>query len=633
MRRYAVLVVALLMAAFALAGAEEQIVTIKPEKPTVGAELTIRYNPTVKGAPLFGKEAVEVQVLVFREKEMPLLLEAAMKKTGKVWEAKLKLDDAKSLCGLVRFSSDNVADTNQDQYWDFLIHDKSGKPVQGAHLARAQTYINPSAPDFRREKNLARAKEAVAQEEALYAKQRETKFRLWEIQLTEQKGDSALIRNIASELEAMAAASRGDDKALATISNWYRRLGQMEKAQALQDQLVAKDPQGDLAKQIKLQKIFQTRDNSERTKLVLEYLQEFPDLEATQKSSMVSLLSNLQQYDKAEQVLSTIPAPDGMLLNNLAWPYIEQDINVARGVELARQGVEALRKPDAGSKPWFQTRKQWEQAKRNNLGMVLDTYAFGLFKLERYQEAQSAYREAHDLMEGHEAEVNERLVQCYLKNGDYATAIEVTKACIEKSKYNDKLLEYGKEAFVKKEGNAEGFDKLVAAAKERAVIKVREKLLAERISKPAPDFSAKNLAGETVQFAQLKSKVVVLDFWATWCGPCKAAFPFLQKVYEKYKNDPDVVILAVNTWENESGAAREKLVKKFLEDNKYTFPVVYDETSVAEKYKVEGIPTQFFIDRKGVIQFKAVGFEGPEMEQVMAMKIDMLLSGEQLSVK
>jgi hypothetical protein len=61
--------------------------------------------------------------------------------------------------------------------------------------------------------------------------------------------------------------------------------------------------------------------------------------------------------------------------------------------------------------------------------------------------------------------------------------------------------------------------------------------------------------------------------------------------------------------------------------------VIYDETSVVEKYKVEGIPTQFFIDRKGVIQFKAVGFEGPQIEQGMAMKIDMLLSGEQLSAK
>jgi len=78
--RMAVLALALLIISSALAGSEEPLVTIKPEKPAVGAELTIRYNPTVKGATLFGAEAVEVQELVLREKEMPLLLEATIER-------------------------------------------------------------------------------------------------------------------------------------------------------------------------------------------------------------------------------------------------------------------------------------------------------------------------------------------------------------------------------------------------------------------------------------------------------------------------------------------------------------------------------------------------------------------------
>jgi thiol-disulfide isomerase/thioredoxin len=617
----------------AFAGSEKQMVTIAPEKPAVGAEITIRYNPMVIGAPLFGAEAVDVQVLVLREKETPLLLEAAMKKAGKSWEAKLKLEDAKSLFGLVRFASAKTADNNQDKYWDFLIHDQSGKPVSGAHLARSQSYLYPSTQDFRREKNLARAREEAMQEETLHPKQRNTKFRLWEIDLAERKGDSTLVRSIADELEVMEKESASDDEALVTISSWYRRVEQSEKAQALQDQLIAKNPAGDIARQVRFQKIFQTRDREERAKLALAYVQDFPNLEANQKVSIINLLINLQKFDKAEELLATLQPPNGGLLNNLAWPYIEQMINVPRGVELAKQGVEALRQPNPEAKPSFMSPKQWEQQRLTTLGYTLDTYAFGLFKLGRYQEAQAAYRESYDLTEGSLPDVNERLVQCYLQNGEYALAVEVTKTCIEKSKYNDKLLEYGKEAFTKKEGSAEGFERFVAAAKEAGAKKAKAELLAKRVNKPAIDFEAKNLQGEVVKLAQLKGKVVVLDFWATWCGPCKQAFPYVQKVYEKYKDNPDVVILAVNTWENESGFARQQAVKKFLEENKYTFPVVYDESGVVEKYKVEGIPTQFFIDRKGVIQFKTVGFEGPGMEPEMAMKIDMLLSGELLSAK
>jgi len=632
-RSIILLVLALLIISPAFAGAEKQMVTLTPEKPTVGAEITIRYNPMVIGAPLFGAEAVEVQVFMLREKEAPLLLEAVMKKAGKVWEAKLKLDDAKSLFGLVRFASAKTADNNEGNYWDFLIHGQSGKPVSGAHLARSRSYQYPSSPDFQREKNLARAREEAMQEETLHPKQRQTKFRLWDIDLTERKGDSTLVRNIAGELEAMAKESAGDDEALAAISSWYRRVGQNEKSQALQDQLIAKNPAGDIARQVRLQKISQTRDREERAKLAIEYLRDFPDLEANRKVSIINLLINLQKFDKAEELLATLQPPNGDLLNNLAWTYIEQMINVPRGVELAKQGVEALRQPNPGAKPSFMSPKQWEQQRLTILGYTLDTYAFGLFKLGRYQEAQAAYREAYDLTKGSQAEINERLVECYLQNGEYATAVEVAQACIEKSKYNDKLLEHGKEAFVKQGKKAEEFDQLVAAAKEAGAAKANAELLAKRVNKPAIDFEVKNLQGEVVKLAQLKGKVVVLDFWATWCGPCKQAFPYVQKIYEKYKDNPDVVILAVNTWENESGFARQQVVKKFLEENKYTFPVVYDESGVVEKYKVEGIPTQFFIDRKGVIQFTASGFEGPAMEQAMATKIDLLLSGKLLSAK
>jgi thiol-disulfide isomerase/thioredoxin len=128
-----------------------------------------------------------------------------------------------------------------------------------------------------------------------------------------------------------------------------------------------------------------------------------------------------------------------------------------------------------------------------------------------------------------------------------------------------------------------------------------------------------------VRLSELKGKVVVVDFWATWCGPCTASFPFLQQVYEKYKANPNFVILTLNTWERVTGAEREALVKKFMEENKYTFPVLYDEGFV-EKYGVEGIPTKFIIDKKGMIQFKSIGFMGgPKMIDEMTMQIEMLL--------
>lgn len=630
--RLTLLACALLLTTLALAGSKDHIVTIKPEKPTVGKEITIRYNPTVKGATLFGAQAVDVQVLVSRSGEMPMLLESPMKQKGKSWEAKVKLEDPKSLFGMIRFVSRDVVDNNGEAYWDFLVSDRDGKPVKGAHLARSQSYFM-SLPDFGRQKDLDRAREEALAEEELYPNRPETKFTIWRLEFSEKRQDEAWKQDVQRQLDKIAQEHSDDIRILWEVASWYKRIGLAEKGQEVEDRVIGKDPKGEFAWQLKLQRMYSVRDPAQRAEQALEFLKDFPDAESHQKSILVGFLIQAKQFDKAEEMIVSMEPPNGNLLNEIAWSYIEQEINIERGVEFAKKGVEALRNTNSGAKPPFISKKQWEQSGRTTLGFTLDTYAFGLFKLGRYKEAQEAYREAYDLTQGMNADINERLVQCYLQNGDYASAIEVTKECIEKSKYSDKLLEYGKEAFAKKEGSAEGFDRLVEAARKGAMAKAKEELLSKRVNKPAPDFEAKNLSGEVIQLSKLRGKVVVLDFWATWCGPCKMAFPFVQKVYEKFKDNSDVVILAVNTWESETGAERENLVKKFMEENKYTFSVVYDETKVVDKYKVEGIPTQFFIDREGTIQFKEVGFQGPEMEHTMSMMIDMLLSGEILSVK
>jgi len=186
------------------------------------------------------------------------------------------------------------------------------------------------------------------------------------------------------------------------------------------------------------------------------------------------------------------------------------------------------------------------------------------------------------------------------------------------------LIEQYKKAYVKTKGSEAGFDELLAGVKKKAIADLREELKKKIVNKPAVDFSLKGLDGNIVKLSELKGKVVVIDFWATWCGPCIASFPSLQKVYEKYKSHPDVVILALNTWENEEGAEREAKVRKFMEEKKFTFPVLFDDNFVY-KYGVEGIPTKFIIDKKGMIQFKNVGFEGAKMFDEMSVQIDMLL--------
>lgn len=122
------------------------------------------------------------------------------------------------------------------------------------------------------------------------------------------------------------------------------------------------------------------------------------------------------------------------------------------------------------------------------------------------------------------------------------------------------------------------------------------------VGSPAPDFELQDLDGRTVRLSDFRGKVVFLNFWATWCPPCRQEMPEIQRLVEK--NLPDVVILGVNT----SDTATPAEVKAFMERNGYTWRVPYDTGSlVGRRYGVVYLPTSYFIGPDGTVRGKYIG--------------------------
>ncbi|MDW8296272.1 MAG: TlpA disulfide reductase family protein [Raineya sp.] len=148
---------------------------------------------------------------------------------------------------------------------------------------------------------------------------------------------------------------------------------------------------------------------------------------------------------------------------------------------------------------------------------------------------------------------------------------------------------------------------LVAQDLESVKKEVAKKMLQKEI--PAPDFELKNLEGKSVKLSDFKGKVVVLDFWATWCGPCVASFPGMKKAADKYKSDANVVFLFIAT--SEEPRNRTERLKRFIEKKKYDFNVLIDDNdAVAGKFGVMGIPMKFVVNPQGNIMFYSEGFNG-----------------------
>ena len=162
-------------------------------------------------------------------------------------------------------------------------------------------------------------------------------------------------------------------------------------------------------------------------------------------------------------------------------------------------------------------------------------------------------------------------------------------------------------------------EQAVKVKQEKSEVAMKEMIARNgiEIGKSAPDFELTKLDGTNVKLSDLKGKKVILNFWATWCGPCQQEMPDMEAFYKEHKEN--VEILAINYTSSEKGGGEEK-VSNFAKEKGITFPILLDKNiDVTTAYKVITIPTSYFIDTKGVIQDKFIGpMTQKEMEKRVA---------------
>lgn len=145
-------------------------------------------------------------------------------------------------------------------------------------------------------------------------------------------------------------------------------------------------------------------------------------------------------------------------------------------------------------------------------------------------------------------------------------------------------------------------------------------LPAGEVSGPAPDFTLKSRSGENVKLSELRGDVVMVNFWASWCGPCRKEMPLLDDLQEQYR-DYGFTILGVNVDEDRDAAM------KLLEHVPVDFPILFDpESRVSELYGVDAMPSTYLVDRDGKLRYLhrgyKPGYEDAYEEQVKELVLE-----------
>lgn len=323
-----------------------------------------------------------------------------------------------------------------------------------------------------------------------------------------------------------------------------------------------------------------------------------------------------KQYEEFEKYIGSInnKFDQTSYMNMGADILLREKTDPEKAEQLSKQTLDLYfsYKDDPSARPQDMPVEDWKRFMDFAQFPYYDTYAASLTANGKYKEALPFQEKAFNgpVEEGMTNSI-ERYSFLLAQNGQQDKAYEILETMARTGKSSAAMNDQLKTLYDRKHGNTTGFDEYLAKLQQSVQASLKEALLPKMLNGEAPGFTLHDVNGKQVSLSDFRGKVVVLDFWATWCMPCIASFPAMQKMVKQH---PEVVFLFIATQEKETGALQR--VKAFMEKNKYPFHVLMDKPvagqpgayKVVGQYKVKGIPAKMVIDGKGKLRFTSTGF-------------------------
>ena len=573
--------------------------------PQAGQSVAFSYTPQADLA-----YAQEIEIYAYLNdgtKKKPAMQKLSLEKAGKIWKGQIPTQtDTKSILLAIFEAGTTKTDNNNNKGYTQILYDAKKKPLSRAYasLAIAKNFL------YFLDISEKQYEEWMRQEFKNFP---ENKYRYFDayakIILNNDK------QKAQKELQNLEKKKNIDEDEMEVIYWFYRNKKDKAKTEEWEKKILARNPKHPIAELEYIIPIYSETDAQKRLELIKAFLGKFPN--STQKNKFEAKLyweeikeaAKNKDTSRVQELLTNAPPKLHESLsidcNNYAWDLAEKSENLEIAEILSKFAVEVQRKIIANPKEEEIYPKAFMKVDaQNSLGMFLDTYGWVLYKQERYLEALGAFREAISINERNQKDTE--YLERYFLAQDKAEKMlleNLAKAGKAGKEHKARL----RKLYIAEKQSEDGFEEYFSAMEMQAQKEAQERIMKKLINQKAPNFEIKDLAGKTVTLKSLQGKIVVIDFWATWCGPCIMSFPGMQQVVNQYKDDKNVAFLFIGTKDTEDN------VKQWAEKNKekYSFYVLYDEgNKVADAFGVNGIPHKFVLDKKGQIRFSSIGFNG-----------------------
>jgi len=441
---------------------------------------------------------------------------------------------------------------------------------------------------------------------------------------------------VNEDLKHLSASENENEVFLA--AEFYYQLKNQRAADSLNNLRPAKFPKGYAARDKAARAIYKLKTPEEMDAAYQKLIQEFPpsnfpdvDYDHINYDYVVSATAEryalAHNYEKAkyfigfeEEEFWKTNGYDG-LANAFAkaGDTTDAEIYTKKALDIAAKYYYAKNNDDAG------------KFAASGYPGILTSYAIFLYSEGKNKEALSYIEKAHKLDTKLEPFTNYKYAQVLMTLHRNREAFKVLEDVVKAGKANPEMEGTFKNLYIKTHKGDKGYEAYSAMIRQGYLVDLNKRLNKEIMNVPAAGFTLTDLDGNKVSLADYKGKIVILDFWATWCGPCKASFPAMQMAKNKFENDPDVKFLFIHTWERGTETPTED-ARAYIKSKGYNFQVLMDlkdpatkQNKVVTSYGVNGIPSKFVIDKNGIIRFHLLGFDGSNEAAVdeLSMMIEM----------